>query len=92
MDIIRRGNGNKLNNPKRFVCSNCECVFIANNTEYTIRQCDYDGSEEYTVNCPECGAVVSNNDKGCYYFDMATGKYFDITTGKYFDIESGERI
>ena len=63
MDIIKHVNGNKLHDPKKFICSNCECEFIADNTEYTTRQCDYDGSEEYIINCPECCVVVPSNDK-----------------------------
>ena len=63
MEIIRHGNDRKSNDLKRFVCSNCECEFIADNTEYSKCDLEYDGSEEYIANCPECGAVVSSDDK-----------------------------
>ena len=81
MDIIRHGDINRLVNPMVFGCPKCGCEFIGNNTEYTTRQCDYDGEEEYVMDCPECG------EKDVLYYKYPPLKPTEINSKFYYTME-----
>lgn len=59
MKIIKQGKSKEeLNKPKikRFECYKCECVFEADETEYTS-DTDYIYTA-YSCNCPNCGEIA----------------------------------
>lgn len=60
MEIIKFGNRDKAKPKKRFVCSNCGCEFIADNTEYqSASQIEFfhDGIRR-KCKCPCCQKMV----------------------------------
>ena len=57
MEIITPGNLNKTPKPKRFMCSNCGCVFVANCTEYVYAGMQYN-QPYYKCLCPTCCKYV----------------------------------
>lgn len=57
MEIIKPGNPQTTLTPKRFICSNCGCIFTADYEEY-----EYAGMQYYQVYykclCPTCCKYV----------------------------------
>ena len=57
--IIKDGSLKKINKTKRFVCSNCDCIFEADDSSYTT---SFWRNETYiTTICPFCGESVSRD-------------------------------
>ena len=48
MQILKHGNSN----PRKFICINCGCEFVANIKEYW--RCEKFGVVYYECSCPEC--------------------------------------
>lgn len=60
MKILKEGAINRK--PKKFVCDNCGCEFIADNTEYALpdyMECVHDAIKA-KCKCPTCGKMVYN--------------------------------
>lgn len=57
MEIIQPGNLQTTLKPKRFICSNCGCVFIADCTEYEYAGMQYN-QPYYKCLCPTCCKYV----------------------------------
>lgn len=57
MEIIREGNLKHSKKPIRFICKICDCIFIADNTEYQYCGCQIEG-DEWKCKCPACNKVV----------------------------------
>jgi hypothetical protein len=57
MEIITPGNTQIILKPKRFICSNCGCVFIADCTEYEYAGMQYN-QPYYKCLCPTCCKYV----------------------------------
>ena len=56
MRIISNGFLYHPSGPKRFMCRDCKCVFIAEEGEYNVlSRCD---GAELDACCPQCGARV----------------------------------
>lgn len=55
MKIIKDGNLRKFKETKRFTCKYCDCIFEADNTEYTVHQDQVQGPW-LDVHCPCCKA------------------------------------
>ena len=53
MEIIKPGDVNKILKPKRFICPNCGCVFMADCTEYSYAGMQYN-QPHYQCLCPTC--------------------------------------
>lgn len=56
MNILRKGDINKINRIKRFNCKNCGCLFEANKDEYRVGS-QYN-EEYYYCKCPFCHEFV----------------------------------
>ena len=57
MEIIKPGDLSTTLKPKRFMCPNCGCIFIANNTEYEYAGMQYN-QPYYKCPCPTCSKLV----------------------------------
>lgn len=63
MKIIKNGVIPNKDETKRFVCSECGCVFKANKGEY--KKCLYWGQvllSGFTCKCPTCGEYVRESE------------------------------
>lgn len=56
MQILEHGDPAKFNPTVMFKCSNCECKFKADRTEYGKKVIW--GVDLYYCDCPECGEVA----------------------------------
>lgn len=61
MKIIKKGNLDR-NNPKRFECSKCGCVFEANKDEYKAGN-QYNDIYYFAI-CPCCNAPANEEPPG----------------------------
>lgn len=57
MKILVMGDPNRLKKYKKFECSECGCVLIADRTEYINCSSQRDGAA-FTINCPCCRKKV----------------------------------
>lgn len=64
MKIIVQGKEPDLS--KKFECSYCGCVFVAEKGEYSLVQTDYNSSD-YECDCPCCGTNCYNIERDGYY-------------------------
>lgn len=60
MEIIKQGDTQKLKRIKRFICSNCGCIFDADKNEYSIGT-QYNETY-YFCKCPFCSETVYVNN------------------------------
>ena len=52
MKILKHGDMQ----PRKFTCTQCKCIFIADKSEYEKRvNCDSLSIIEYCIDCPDCG-------------------------------------
>lgn len=60
MEILRKGDLEKLCDKKKFSCEKCGCVFIARKTEYSgVSQMEWlDYNSSFKCKCPTCGNFV----------------------------------
>jgi DNA-directed RNA polymerase subunit RPC12/RpoP len=56
MKILKHGNLK----PRKFICKDCGCEFIADVTEYTQYACNRTVLWWY-IDCPECGGRVNDS-------------------------------
>lgn len=61
MKIIKAGDLSTTLKPKRFICSNCGCVFTADCTEYEYAGMQYN-QPYYKCLCPTCCKYVYTED------------------------------
>ena len=61
MEIIQPGNTQIILKPKRFICANCGCVFVADCTEYEYAGMQYN-QPYYKCLCPTCCKYVYTED------------------------------
>ena len=60
MQIIKKGNLDKLKEPIQFECHRCGCIFVADNTEYNKRF-DQRGGDWAEIHCPTCKMLVQQD-------------------------------
>ena len=60
MEIIKKGEIERVEETKMFECKRCGCVFKADRSEYISDQ-HYD-EFYYTCTCPTCGKTVYQED------------------------------
>ena len=60
MEIIKKGEIERVEETKMFECKRCGCVFKADRSEYISGQ-HYDDFY-YTCTCPTCGKTVYQED------------------------------
>lgn len=59
MKILKQGNLSKLHKYKKFECSDCGCIFLADQTEYINCSNQREGSM-FRIECPCCKRNVWN--------------------------------
>lgn len=64
MKILTPGNKDRLKKHKKFECTYCGCVFIADNTEYDDVSSQKDGAM-YSASCPCCKYPVWSYSTEC---------------------------
>ena len=55
--------------PRKFVCSKCDCVFVADLTEYSVLLASTDGHCKYYAYCPDCDYYMFNINAPLYTED-----------------------
>lgn len=58
MIILEPGNPNWDKRYRRFTCSNCGCIFVAESHEY-----QYDQHDGYSCKCPCCHSYAYKNQE-----------------------------
>lgn len=61
MKILKVGKIDKLKGTKLFICKHCDCIFMAENTEYKINS-QYNHIY-YSIKCPFCKSMVYTDDE-----------------------------
>lgn len=62
MNILRNGDLDRLKRIKRFICTDCGCIFEAEKTEYKNESNQRDGVQ-FSCKCPTCGKTCYNYDR-----------------------------
>lgn len=57
MQILKHGNSN----PRKFICVNCGCEFVAQVSEYW--RTEMFGIIDYECDCPECNYTSKTSEK-----------------------------
>ena len=60
--ILKHGNVQ----PRKFICSRCGCVFIADLTEYDVSLAITHGNCKYSAWCPDCDYYLFNINAPLY--------------------------
>lgn len=66
MRILIEGQRELVMQSRKFECSNCTCVFIADKDEYRYSGNQLDGGM-YSCNCPCCGNEVITSEDSLFY-------------------------
>ena len=57
MQIIKKGDLNRLKKSIQFTCKKCGCIFVANKDEYQVHFDQYQG-DWVKIRCPYCNNKI----------------------------------
>jgi len=60
MKIIKPGDMRKAKKVILFICDRCGCMFEADEDEYVLKTCQYQG-DWMEIHCPTCGHLVQQD-------------------------------